>query len=500
MASPPEPHPRIRTWNAAPERRAGEYVLYWMVAQRRLQWNFALDRAVRRAEALDRPLLILEPLRCGYRWASERLHAFVIDGMREHERACAERGVRYVPYVEREPGEGRGLLAALAARAALVVTDEWPCFFVPRMQAAAARQLVCRLESVDSNGLLPLAASPGPFPTAYAFRRFLQRELRPHLEPFPAEDRLASARCPREAVLAPEIEARWPSAIPPLAGLPLDHGVAPVAERGGAAAARLALQRFVRERLPRYAEERSEPAHEAASGLSPWLHFGQLSVHEVFRAVAAREGWTPERLSTSVAGKKEGWWGLGASAESFLDELVTWRELGFHLHRHVPDCESYDTLPAWARATLEAHADDVREHVYTLDEFASAATHDPLWNAAQRQLVHEGRMHNYLRMLWGKKILEWTRHPREALEVMFELNNRYALDGRDPNSTSGITWVLGRFDRPWAPERKVFGTIRYMSSQNTARKFDVEPYLARWSAAQAPTSARSGATRSDRPG
>ncbi|MBK7643878.1 MAG: deoxyribodipyrimidine photolyase [Planctomycetes bacterium] len=482
MASSPEPHPRIRALNSAAESRAGEYVLYWMVAQRRAHSNFALDRAVRRAETLGKPLVVLEALRCGYRWASDRLHAFVIEGMRDNARDFQARGVRYLHYVERESGAGRGLLEALAARAALVVTDDWPCFFVPRMQQAAAARIGCRVEAVDSNGLLPLSKSPAAFPTAYAFRRFLQRELRPFLDEFPAPDRLERAQLPREAALPREIESRWSFALPELASLPIDHSVPPTLERGGSTAARHALARFVAERLPRYAEQRSEPESDAASGLSPWLHFGQLSAHEVFRAVAAREGWTSAALGSSAAGKKEGWWGMGATSESFLDELVTWRELGFHLHRHVPDCERYETLPAWARATLDLHTSDAREHVYTLEQFAQASTHDPLWNAAQRQLVREGRIHNYLRMLWGKKVLEWTASPREALAVLFELNNRYALDGRDPNSTSGITWTLGRFDRPWAPQRAVFGSIRWMSSANTARKLDVKPYLARWRA------------------
>jgi deoxyribodipyrimidine photo-lyase len=171
---------------------------------------------------------------------------------------------------------------------------------------------------------------------------------------------------------------------------------------------------------------------------------------------------------------------VGEPLEGFLDQLVTWRELGFNTCWHRPDHDRYETLPDWARRTLARHAGDPRQHLYTTDQLAAAATHDPLWNAAQRQLVREGRLHNYLRMLWGKKILEWTTEPREALEVMLELNNRYALDGRDPNSTSGIFWVLGRYDRPWGPERPVFGTVRYMSSANTARKVSVRAYLERY--------------------
>jgi deoxyribodipyrimidine photo-lyase len=173
---------------------------------------------------------------------------------------------------------------------------------------------------------------------------------------------------------------------------------------------------------------------------------------------------------------------MSPEAEAFLDQLVTWRELGFHTCAHRADFGDYASLPEWATATLAKHERDPREHVYALEEFAAAATHDLLWNAAQRQLLREGVIHNYLRMLWGKKILEWTATPREALAVMIELNNRYAVDGRDPNSYAGIFWVLGRYDRPWGPERPVFGTVRYMSSENTARKHPVREYLRKYGA------------------
>jgi deoxyribodipyrimidine photo-lyase len=170
--------------------------------------------------------------------------------------------------------------------------------------------------------------------------------------------------------------------------------------------------------------------------------------------------------------------------ESFLDELITWRELGFNYCTQRNDYEQYASLPNWCRETLSKHAADPRQNVYTLAEFEHSQTHDPLWNAAQRQLVREGKMHNYLRMLWGKKILEWSATPQDALAIMIELNNKYALDGRDPNSYSGIFWCLGRFDRPWAPERPIFGSIRYMSSDNTAKKVRVKQYLKRYAETQ----------------
>jgi deoxyribodipyrimidine photo-lyase len=171
---------------------------------------------------------------------------------------------------------------------------------------------------------------------------------------------------------------------------------------------------------------------------------------------------------------------MAAGAEAFLDQLVTWRELGHNAAAWLPAYDRWESLPAWARATLDEHAGDPRPYVYGREQLELAGTHDPLWNTAQRQLVVEGRIPNYLRMLWGKKILEWTRSPREALEVMIELNNRYALDGRDPNSYSGIFWVLGRYDRPWGPERPVFGTVRYMTSENAARKLKLNAYLRRY--------------------
>ena len=171
---------------------------------------------------------------------------------------------------------------------------------------------------------------------------------------------------------------------------------------------------------------------------------------------------------------------MSQPAEAFLDELVTWRELGYVFCFHRPDYDRFESLPQFALDTLAKHAADKRPHVYSLEQLARAQTHDRIWNAAQTQLVREGTIHNYLRMLWGKKIYEWSATPELALAHMIELNNRYALDGRNPNSYSGIFWTMGRFDRPW-PERKVFGTLRCMTSDSTEKKLDLTTYLARFS-------------------
>jgi len=489
MATPlPKTTDRARAVIDTPPAPDGDYVLYWMIGARRPTWNFALDRAASWARHLGKPLLVLEALDCTYRWASDRLHRFVLDGMRDNREAFSRAGVGYYPYVEPAPRAGHGLLRALSARAAVVVTDRAPVFRLPALVSAAARGMPVRFEEVDGVGLLPIDASPAGhvFPTAYAFRRHLQKTLRDHLNTRPRARGVEAGELPPPLVVPEEVLTRWPAADPrlldggaSLAGLPIDHDVAPAPFEGGAVAAADCLQDFVEHRVASYGDERNHPDDDASSGLSPYLHFGHVSPHQIVTRVLRAEGWTLSRLAKTVTGAKAGWWGASPGAEAYLDQLVTWRELGVNMSARRPDFDRFESLPPWAIRTLEKHATDPRPYLYSLEEFTRAATHDPVWNAAQRQLVAEGRMHNYLRMLWGKKILEWTRSPREALDVMIELNNRFAVDGRDPNSYTGIFWVLGRYDRPWF-ERPLFGSVRYMSSASTARKLHLKAYLARF--------------------
>lgn len=482
------PDIRLRHCNDEPVRGSGQYVLYWMIATRRLAFNFSLDYALERCREFGKPLVVFEPLRCDYQWASDRMHRFVLDGMADNAAICGRHGISYYPYVEPNAGAGRGLLEALAADACLVVTDDYPCFFLPRMVAAAGRKLRVLLTAVDSNGLLPLRATDKVYPTAHAFRRFLQRNLAPYLWQFPKADPLSKAKLTAPPTLPRALTSRWP-AVPSVAlegkpetpwNWPIDHHVEPCAIRGGRTNARKCMKEFLDEKFERYNEDRNRPELGVTSGLSPYLHFGHISVHEVFAEVARREKWKPEKLALRADGSREGWWNMSRNGEGFLDELITWREVGYNFSSHNADYDQFESLPAWAQKTLQQHARDEREYVYTLEEFESAKTHDPLWNAAQTQLVREGRIHNYMRMLWGKKILEWSRSPREALAVLIQLNNKYGLDGRDPNSYSGIFWCLGRYDRPWGPERPIFGQVRYMSSENTARKVSVKHYLRKY--------------------
>ncbi len=505
---------RLTRLNDAPIAAHGDYVLYWMTTARRTRWNLSLQRAAEHCTALRLPLLVLEPLRVAYPWASDRFHRFIIAGMVDNQASCKARGVACYPYVEPRDGAGKGLVEALAARASVVVCDDYPAFFLPRMLRAVAPRIPVRVEAVDANGLLPMRAASGTFPTAHPFRRYLHGHLLTHIHHPPVPAPLATIPPGAPATIPASILARWPPAdlsrpASLVARLPINHAVGPVAPwhgppsppgdpasppislpgdrpaprhgptrlRGGADAATARLTSFIAHTLPRYASDRNHPERDATSGLSPYLHFGHISAHETFHRIAAHEGWDPTRVHPGAAGRRAGWWGMSQNAEAFLDQLVTWRELGFNRCLHVEDYDSYDALPEWARTTLRDHAADPREWTCDLHTFEEARTHDPLWNAAQNQLRREGRIHNYLRMLWGKKVLEWSDSPRTALRIMIHLNDKYALDGRDPNSYTGILWVLGLHDRAWGPERPVFGKIRYMSSANTARKYRVRRYV-----------------------
>ena len=478
---------RVRYVRSGPPRADGEYVLYWMQAARRLERNHALDWALERAAEAGRPLVVYEGLRLDYPWASVRHHRFLLEGMRDNRARAAALGLAYWPFVETEPGEGRGVLARIAGRAVLVVTDDFPCFVVPDQIEGLARRAAVPVVAVDGNSIVPLARLQGAGPPAAAAAHLRPRIHRAFAEAWEsrasAEPRVSR---PARSSLAPPFPVVDLGDLDTLlARLPVDESVPAVdGMEGGATAARRRLEDFLARRLAGYAESRSEPAAPDAghqSGLSPYLHHGHISVEEVVeRALAATGPWTPMEIEPRMAGKREGFYTRHADVGAFLDETITWRDLGYHWHwtRRKDTADLERALPAWAARTLARHAGDEREHLYTQEEWEAGATHDPLWNAAQRELVVRGTIHSYLRMLWGKKVIEWSRTPEEAYRTLVHLNNKYALDGRDPNSWSGILWCFGLFDRPWAPERPVLGQVRYMSSANTAKKFRLGPYLA----------------------
>lgn len=467
---------RIRVVHDLPPRIDRQVVLYWMISARRTRTNPALQRAVTLCRQLGLPLFVFEPLRAGYRWASPRHHHFVVEGMKSNAEAFEQHGVRYVSWLEPEHGAGSGLLEALAERAAVVVTDDTPTFFLPRMVAAVAERLDVRVEAVDGVGLLPLSCSERVFTTAASFRRHLQKTVGPTLFEPSAREPLADY----DGGAAPafdDVFARFPGAAS-VEEVRLALDVPPVRSvTGGEAAGQDRVADFL-ERLERY-PDRNHPDAQAASGLSPWLHFGHISAEELVWRVFEQSGWQPGDQGEKATGSR-GWWGLPEGAEAFMDEIVTWRELGHVFARQRPDdYEHFASIPDWAKRTLADHADDPRELV-DFERLEAAESPDPLWNAAQRQLLDTGVMHNYLRMLWGKLVLAWAPTPEVAFDWLTELNNKYALDGRDPNSASGIAWVFGRHDRAWGPERPIYGKVRYMTSRSTRSKLKLKQYLARW--------------------
>jgi deoxyribodipyrimidine photo-lyase len=481
------PADRVRLANNKLVRADAAFVLYWMIAARRSTWSFALDHAVAWSKELRKPLVILEALRVDYPFASDRLHRFALDGMADNTRAFASAPVLYHPYVEVAAGASDDLLDRLSRDAAVVVTDDWPCAPLPQMISRAAVRIGVKVEAIDGNGLLPMSAAPQAYPAAVHFRRFMQRELSRHLMAVPSASPFSRAIPARLSALPTDVVERWPAAAPELLAeaasaltkLPIDHRVPVVSMRGGSVSGGTALRAFVRERLGSYHDRHNHPDDGGTSRLSPYLHFGHVSAHELFEAVMRRERWSISRLGPRPTGTREGWWGVGPGAEAFLDQLVTWRELAISgCAKRPDDYDRFDSLPEWATRTLADHLEDSRPYLYDRCTFERAQTHDALWNAAQGEMLRDGWMHNYMRMLWGKKILEWSETPQEALSTMIALMNRWCLDGRDPNSYAGYMWTLGQYDRPW-PERAVYGKVRSMSSVNAAKKVRLVDYLSK---------------------
>ena len=439
----------------------GDYVLYWMQTTQRLEDNWALRLATLEADRIGKPLLIHHGIDPTYAYASDRFHTFVLQGAREMARRAETLGLTYRFALRRRRDDDRRVLDRLARRAALVITDLFPTGGVAERSARLAERVSCRVLAVDSVGVVPSASFYKEEYAARTIRPKIARLLDQVLEQ--VGDR-PPKRTLADGLLA-SLGVEWLDlARCDLAGevarCEIDHEVRAVPAAGGLTAARTLLRGFAGDGLLRYAERRRNPSDEAGSSrLSPYLHFGMISPLEVVGAV--RQG-SP-----------------GAQSDAFLNEMLTWRELSLNFCLRNPQHHSLAALPEWVQRSMAAHADDTREVTYTLDELERAATHDPIWNAGQRELLETGQMHNVVRMLWGKSVLTWAPTYEAALQWLLHLNNKYALDGRDPNSFAGIQWCFGKFDRPFAA-RPVWGTIRPMSLERAHSKYDVGAYLARW--------------------
>jgi deoxyribodipyrimidine photo-lyase len=463
--------PRVRLWNEHPVRTArggAELVLYWMQIQRRPTDNAALAYAIARANELGLPCVVYESVRPDYPYASDRLHTFLLESARDVARGLEDRGLAHAFFLPRTPDEARGVLARVAARAALVVTDEYPSFIVSAQTGALARRASCPVLSIDDCAVVPLALFPKAETAARTLRpkmtRLLPDWLRPLDEPAPARPPPARLDLPFEP-----LDVRRADIPALVASCRIDHSVPPVAELpGGARAAAARLRAFLDRGLPRYAEDRNDPAAQATSHLSPYLHFGSISA----RAVALR-------VQAAAAQAR-----LRPSAEAFLEQLLVRRGLAFNFARTTADHARYTAIPAWAREALAAREVDPQYRRITLEDLREARTPDPLWNAAQTELRTRGVVQGYARMLWGKLPIAWMPSAEQAHAALVEYNDRYALDGRDPDGYANIAWCFGLHDRPW-PKRPGFGAVRAMTSRSARAKYDFEGYIARWSAGPA---------------
>ena len=443
----------------------GDHVLYWMQSTLRAHDNHALTFAIEQANRLRLPLLVYHRLRHDYPWASDRLHSFILESAADLHDAFADQGIQYALHLERDGRElakraRRGEpapLVALARRAAVVVTDYFPTFVVPRETRTLRRQVETPVVAVDSATVVPVRYHEREYSSAPPFRARLDKAL----SAFHQLVRTPEPRVRRKLDLPFDLTVPGRTRTRSLvAACDIDHTVAPVPDlRGGSRAARRWLERFLEEGLPRYVEDRADPNAGATSGLSPYLHFGNISPREVL--FHAREAGPFDQFAR------------------FKDEILTWRELAFNFTHFNPKHRTAEAIPAWARAELDRGEADQRPALYSLEELEQARTAEPLWNAAQRAYLRDGWMPNALRMLWGKAVVQWTRTAADALAIMEHLNNKYALDGRDPSTYLNLQWVLGKFDRPFY-RRPIFGTVRSMSLRAAEKKFDVGRVVARY--------------------
>ena len=443
--------PRIHRLNEEDMRSSGRFVLYWMHRAQRAVRNPALQHAVKLARRCDASVLavIVLPRNLPDRYA--RHYAFMLEGLESARDKLAEKKIKLVA----QRGDPVDLVSDLAKKARAVVADGGYLRRERAWRKSVAKAIDCPLDWVETEIVVPVE-------TASDKREYAARTIRKKINKRRDEFIVAQQdRWPDKSSLPLHVKGDIDLSD---AGRAID-ALSPKAKpgpverfRGGTDEARRHLSTFIRKHLAGYAEARSDPSEPRVSLLSPYLNYGQISPVEV--AARVQKAGDPS----------------DDDKEAFLEELIVRRELAFNYAWFEPDYDSFDALPDWARETLSAHANDSRETTYSRQQLESADTDDPYWNAAMNEMVATGYMHNYMRMYWGKKILEWSDSPEKAFDIALDLNNKYFLDGRCENSYTNVAWVFGLHDRAWT-ERDVFGKIRYMSAGGLERKFDIDAYV-----------------------
>lgn len=444
---------RIRTLNDEPPDPDGRYVLYWMQQSQRADFNHALEYAARCANDREQGLIVGFGLTDAYPDANERHYAFMLEGLAEVHGMLAERGIKFVV----RKGAPDDVALDLAKDASLVVCDRGYLRHQRNWRRRVAAKSGRRVVQIEGDVVVPVeTASDKVEFAARTIRPKLQRSWPDFLGGLEAT-KLAKASLPLDVTGDIDVQEPWKV----LHALDIDRSVGRTDRFiGGTTEARKHLRRFLQAGLAGYDDARNDPADPQCSNLSPYLHFGQISPVEIARKVSAAKS------------------GTSSDRESYLEELIVRRELAVNFVHFHADYDSFQCLPDWARKTLSEHEDDERPARYTRAELERAETDDAYWNAAMQEMLKTGYMHNHMRMYWGKKILEWCNTPEYAYSTALYLNNKYFLDGRDPNSYANVAWIFGLHDRPWQ-ERPVFGKVRYMNAGGLKRKFDIEAYV-RW--------------------
>ena len=461
-------NPRITIRRDGAPDPKGKCVLYWMQRSQRGTDNHAVDIAVAIANQLRLPLVVYFAGIANFPHANLRHYVFLNQGLPDLEEDLAARNISFV--FRRAPHESHTQLIA-DVQPAIVLGDENPMRIPESWRADLAKQITMPFWTVDADCIIPQRLFPTAQYAAHTMRPRLYKLLPEYLVPFEnphAEIPWKRPRGLKSDSVHDDMTAGWKD---------LDRTVAPVAAwRGGAHAALTRLQLFVAEVLPRYELTRNQPDVDGTSCLSPWLHYGHIGAQTIALAVDEAAARNPS---------------LKSARDSFFNELIAWRELCINFARYNPNYDNAKCAESWAVKTIADHARDEREHLYTRKQLENAETYDALWNAAQTQMVRHGWMHNYLRMYWGKKILEWSPDNTTAFETTVYLNDKYFLDGRDPGGYAGIAWaIVGKFDRAWN-QHPIFGKIRYMSGASTGRKFNSKKYIAQMSALPEPTASTS---------
>ncbi|NSW75177.1 MAG: deoxyribodipyrimidine photo-lyase [Candidatus Atribacteria bacterium] len=442
---------RLKELNNKPLQE-GSYILYWMQAAQRAEWNHALEYAIQKANELQKPLLVLFSLTDRFPEANARHYLFLLEGLQETQRKLAQREIRMVVYLG-DPVEN---VAQFSQKATFLVTDRGYLRIQREWREKVAQQVNCPFWQVETEVIVPVeVVSPHEEYGAYTIRPKLKKQLNRYLIPLREETvRIPSLSFP---AFPHELDLSAPEKI--LEYLGIDKNIALLPHLGGTDRAKAKLKEFIAHHLSRYPTSRNDPSQDTLSAMSPYLHFGQISPLFITQEIIGAP--VPEEVK-----------------ETYLEELIVRRELSMNFVFYNPHYDSFQGLPSWAQDTLRKHRRDSRKYHYHLEDFENARTHDVLWNAAQKELVKTGKIHGYVRMYWGKKVLEWSNDPEEAFHTLLYLNNKYALDGRDPNSFAGIAWCFGKHDRAFG-ERPIFGKVRYMGKGNVRKKSIERAYVER---------------------